>query len=145
MDRIRRRGLADVLRGLEQPVLGICLGMQLLFESSEEGDVDCLGILPGRVRRLANAKGLRVPHMGWNRVRPKGDCELLKGLGPEEWFYFVHSYAAPPGAYVEASAEYGDELPAVVRSGKVFGVQFHPERSSDPGRRLLENFLKLIS
>ena len=143
MRRIRDAGLVDLLGELRQPVLGICLGMQLLFESSDEDDAACLGWLPGRVRALAAAPGRPVPHMGWNAVEGDGDWPLLRGLDGARHFYFVHSFAAPDGPWVPATTTYGDALPAGVQRDNVLGVQFHPERSGPAGARVLANFLEL--
>jgi imidazole glycerol-phosphate synthase subunit HisH len=143
MQRLRARGLDRLLPSLRQPVLGICLGMQLLFERSEEGDTACLGILPGNVQRLTPAPGLPVPHMGWNSLTARRDDPLLAGIGADDWFYFVHSYAVRPNAATLACANYGADLAAVVRRENFWGAQFHPERSSDSGARLLANFLSL--
>ena len=139
--RLGAGGLGEAVRGLTTPVLGICLGMQLFFERSEEGDARGLGLLPGAVKRLAPA-GLTVPHMGWNAVRrSRGEAVLLDGVPDGAHFYFVHSYAAPAGPWVEATCEYGGEVPAAVRKGNFYGVQFHPERSGAAGARVLANFL----
>ncbi|UGB39805.1 imidazole glycerol phosphate synthase subunit HisH [Frateuria soli] len=143
MARLRALGLVDVLRGLTQPVLGVCLGMQLLCARSEEGEVDCLGLIPAVVRRLQPAPGIRVPHMGWNRLHACGAHPLLEGLASDAQAYFVHSYAVPPGDYTLASTEHGAAFSAVVARGNFFGMQFHPERSSAVGARLLRNFLAL--
>ncbi len=143
MQRLRARGLDRLLPTLRQPVLGICLGMQLLFERSEEGDTACLGILPGNVQRLAPGPGLPVPHMGWNSLTVRRDDPLLAGIGADDWFYFVHSYAVRPNAATLACASYGADLAAVVRRENFWGAQFHPERSSVAGARLLANFLTL--
>ncbi len=140
MKRLASAGLVETLRGLTQPVLGICLGMQLLFESSTEGPARCLGVLPGEVARLKGP--LPVPHMGWNSVKADGSEALLAGVPPNSFFYFVHSYRAPEGPWVTASAEYGESVPAVVRKGNFSGVQFHPERSAAAGSKVLANFLK---
>ncbi|GAB2656960.1 imidazole glycerol phosphate synthase subunit HisH [Arenimonas aestuarii] len=142
MARLRELDLVPTLRALEKPLLGICLGMQLLFESSEEGGVECLGLLPGRVRRMQPAAGLRVPHMGWNRLRPRGDSPLLDGIPDGAQVYFVHGYAAPVDANTLASSEHGDEFAALVQCGLVAGAQFHPERSAGFGARLLANFIE---
>ena len=142
MARLRELDLVPTLRGLDKPLLGICLGMQLLFESSEEGEVDCLGLLPGRVRRMRPAAGLRVPHMGWNRLDPRGRSPLLEGIPDGAQVYFVHGYAAPVDANTIASSEHGDAFAAVVQRGKVAGAQFHPERSAAFGARLLANFIE---
>jgi glutamine amidotransferase len=135
--------LGDAVRALKVPVLGICLGMQLFFEESEEGPARGLGLLPGTVARLRPA-GLTVPHMGWNAVSRvgKGDA-VLDGIAEDEHFYFVHSYAAPDGAWVAAACDYGGRVPAVVRKDNFVGVQFHPERSGAAGARVLRNFLAL--
>lgn len=135
-------GLGEAVRGLSVPVLGICLGMQLFFEESEEGPARGLGLLPGAVRRMAPA-GLTVPHMGWNAVARKGGGALLDGLPDGTHFYFVHSYAAPMGPWVEAACDYGGPVPAVVRKNNFHGVQFHPERSGPAGAVVLKNFLAL--
>ena len=143
MAHLREGGLVEVLRRLTQPVLGICLGMQLLFESSEEGDEACLGILPGRLARLAGGPGIRIPHMGWNRARVVREDPLLEGLAGGSWFYFVHSYCAPVSDVTLASCEHGQAFSAVVGRNNFRGAQFHPERSAGAGARLLDNFLKL--
>ncbi|MGH8078156.1 MAG: imidazole glycerol phosphate synthase subunit HisH [Lysobacter sp.] len=141
MQRLRELGLVEVVRGLTQPLLGICLGMQLLFDSSDEGDVECLGLLPGRVTRLQSQLGLRVPHMGWHGLRRRRDDPLLTGIGDGEAAYFVHSFAAPVTVDTIAHCTHGVEFAAVVRRGHCNGAQFHPERSGAAGARLLENFL----
>lgn len=142
MHHLRARGLVECIRTLTQPVLGICLGMQLLFDSSEEGDVDCLGLIPGRLRRFPGAPGLRVPHMGWNHAEPAMDDPLLDALGREPWFYFVHSYYAPVGEHTLAACRHGIEFSALVRQGNFRGAQFHPERSARDGSQVLKNFLE---
>jgi glutamine amidotransferase len=143
MQRLQHSGVAALLPGLKQPVLGICLGMQLLFDHSEEGSTDCLGILPETVRRLRPAPGLPVPHMGWNQLEQVRDDPLLEGIAANEYVYFVHSYAAPVSALTLATAAYGIPVSAVVRKGNFWGAQFHPERSAATGARLLANFLGL--
>ena len=142
MARLRALGLVEVLRTLEQPIFGICLGMQLLFESSEEGDVELLGRLKGRVTRLPEASGVRIPHMGWNHLAIRRESPLLDGIESGEQCYFVHSYAAPVSADCIASSAHGVPFAAVVQRGHVAGAQFHPERSGAVGARLLENFLR---
>ena len=143
MARLRSLGLDTLIPELRQPVLGICLGMQLLFESSAEDDTRCLGLIPARVERFPNRDGYPVPHMGWNSVRSLVDSPLLRGLEDAPHLYFVHSYAAPLGAWTLAATDYGGEFSAVVRHGNFHGAQFHPERSSQAGSRLLRNFLSL--
>lgn len=143
MQRLRNSGVAALLPRLEQPVLGICLGMQLLFSRSEEGSTDCLGIFPGTVQRLTAAPGRPVPHMGWNQLAPVRDDPLLEGISADQYVYFVHSYAAPVSATTLATTEYGIAVAAIVRKDNFWGAQFHPERSAAPGARLLANFLRL--
>lgn len=140
MNALREAMLVEVVQGLTQPVLGICLGLQLLFESSEEGQVDCLGLIPGRVRKLKAGTGLRLPHMGWNRLEWVSDDPLTRGLGGEEWFYFVHGFAAPV-KHAVAVSEHGQRFAAIVRRGNFVACQFHPEKSAGAGARILRNFL----
>ena len=141
MRLLRQRGLLDVLSKPPAPLLGICLGMQLLFEASEEGDVECLGLLPGKVLRLRASAGVRVPHMGWNRLQGRQSSPLLDGVADGEQAYFVHSYAAPVTGDCIASSEHGQAFAAIVQRGQVAGMQFHPERSAATGARLLRNFI----
>ncbi|MDA3912706.1 imidazole glycerol phosphate synthase subunit HisH [Oleiagrimonas sp.] len=144
MARLRASGLDAVIRDLTQPVLGVCLGMQLLFEHSEEGDTPCLGVVRGQVRHFPRAGGLRVPHMGWNALVAERDDPLLYGLeSTDAHAYFVHSYAAPLGPDTLARSDHGMAFSAVVRRGNFCGMQFHPERSAAVGARLLGNFLAL--
>ncbi|MFP4334093.1 MAG: imidazole glycerol phosphate synthase subunit HisH [Wenzhouxiangella sp.] len=141
MNALREAGLVEVIRSLTQPVLGICLGLQLLFERSEEGDAECLGLIPGNVTRLQVDPDRRLPHMGWNQLAWSDTSDpLARGLSGEEWFYFVHSYAAPTGHAV-ATSEHGQRFAAVVRNGNFAACQFHPEKSAAAGARLLANFL----
>jgi glutamine amidotransferase len=142
MKRLQAKGLVDCVRGLTQPVLGICLGMQLLFENSEEGPTETLGLIPGTVALLPESPGITVPHMGWNTVLTGRDPGLLDGIGPDARFYFVHSYAAPVNAFTVASCDHGRPFTAIVQRGNFSGVQFHPERSGPAGARLLKNFVE---
>lgn len=142
MRRLRELDLVRTLRELQAPLLGVCVGMQLLFEHSEEGDTECLGLLPGRVRRLPAAPGLRVPHMGWNRLRPLRACPLTRGIEAGASAYFVHSYAAPVSDDCVLACEHGEAFAAAVQRGHVAGAQFHPERSAAAGARLLRNFIE---
>jgi glutamine amidotransferase len=140
MEVIRAAGLVDVIRSLTQPVLGICLGMQLLFESSEEDQAEMLGLIPARLSRLPESASDRVPHMGWNQLescRPDPLSDELNG----EWFYFVHSYAAPLGDWTLSSSHHGSTFSAIVKHKNFYGAQFHPERSASAGARLLQGFL----
>jgi glutamine amidotransferase len=138
MEQIEARGLAPVLRALRQPALGICLGMQLLFEGSDEEDTACLGLLAGRVRRLEPAPGRPVPHMGWSRLEVRDEAI---GLRSGDYVYFAHGFACDTGPQTAASAQYGREIPAVVRSGNWLGAQFHPERSGEAGARFLRHWI----
>ena len=142
MEVLRGHGLVDVIRALSQPVLGICLGMQLLFTASEEDDASLLGLVPARLERLPENDRLRVPHMGWNAIRTIRTDPLTAGL-ENNWFYFVHSYAAPVGDWTLATARHGEAFSAVVRRNNFSGAQFHPERSAAAGARLLRNFLEM--
>ena len=173
MRALRESGLDLVLARLTQPLLGVCLGMQLLYEFSEEADraealppetagavhaarpssdlssptqaaspVRCLGLIPGTVRRLPAAPSW--PHMGWNRLAFEQPASpLLKGIGTDDWFYFVHGYAAPVESHTIACSDHGEVFGAVVANANVYGAQFHPEKSASAGRRLLMNFFAL--
>lgn len=141
--RIEALGLSDVLRGFERPLLGVCLGMQMLFERSEEDDAPGLGRLVGVVRRLEPSPERPSPHMGWNRLSPLADDPLLEGIGDGSHAYFVHGYCAPVSSATVASATYGEPFSAIVRQGQAWGCQFHPERSGPVGARILRNFLDL--
>ncbi len=144
MDRLKAEGLVSVLQELTVPTLGICLGMQLLFEASSEGPTECLGILPGTVQKLDTSPGLTIPHMGWNRLaRTATQSPLLEGIPEGQHFYFVHSYCAPMGTFVTGTTEHGQVVPAMVSKNNFHGVQFHPERSGVCGAQILKNFLKL--
>lgn len=145
MRRLEELGLGDVLREVQAPLLGVCLGMQLLFDRSEEdGGVDLLGLVPGEVRAIPAAPGVRVPHMGWNTLTDLVADPLLTGIDEGDRAYFVHSYAAPVGEATLAATRHGGAFSAVVRSGLRWGAQFHPERSSSIGARLLRNFVEEI-
>lgn len=143
MRRLAAAGLDRLIPTLRQPVLGICLGMQLLFDASEEGPASCLGIFKGVAARLGAGGDLPVPHMGWNQLEPVRPSPLLQGITRGAYAYFVHSYALPLGPDTVATCEYGSVFTAVVSRGNFHGVQFHPERSAATGARLLANFLTL--
>jgi glutamine amidotransferase len=143
MARLHSAGIVEVIRELRQPLLGVCVGMQLLYESSEEGNVNCLGLLPGRVRRLSAEFGLPIPHMGWNQLEFKVSNPLLNDIAESDYVYFVHSYCAPLSDATLAQCSYGEPFSAIVQRGSVYGAQFHPERSARIGSLLLRNFLSL--
>ena len=138
MQRLSDGGLLGPLRRRAKPLLGICLGMQLLFDHSEEADTFCLGLLPGKVRALRPAPGRPVPHMGWTSIA-RADPGI--GLDVGDHVYFAHSFACDDGPATAASVSYGDTIPAVIRQNNLWGAQFHPERSSAAGARFLAAFL----
>lgn len=145
MQSIQGKNLTPTIQGLTQPVLGICLGMQLMVQQSEEGangGTECLDLIPGQVKRMQVGK-LRLPHMGWNQVMPVGDAPLFKGIPNATYFYFVHSFAVDIYQHTMARCEYGIGFSAALHKDNFFGVQFHPERSSDAGAQLLKNFIEL--
>jgi glutamine amidotransferase len=143
MTRLRNSGLDALIPTLTQPVLGICLGMQLLHEASAEGATRCLGIIPGAASRFVEAPGRPVPHMGWNTLTVERSCPLLRGMGGADYAYFVHSYALPVNEATVATCRYGASFSACVAWRNFFGAQFHPERSAGLGARLLRNFLEI--
>ncbi len=143
MARLKRDRLDELLPELRQPVLGICLGMQLLFEVSDEGQTRCLGIIPGRATRFAEAPGRPVPHIGWNTLDLMRPSPLFAGIEAGSYAYFVHSYALPLSEGTVASTDYGCPFTACVQRDNFFGTQFHPERSAALGARVLNNFLAL--
>jgi glutamine amidotransferase len=145
MASIHKKQLVGCIHSLTQPVLGICLGMQLMVEKSEESLTDntpCLGLIPGQVKRM-QVGDLRLPHMGWNTVTPVADAPLFKGIDSGSYFYFVHSFAVAVSEFTMASCQYGMDFSAAIHKDNFFGVQFHPERSSDAGAHLLKNFIDL--
>lgn len=141
MSRLRQAGLVELIPQLHQPFLGICLGLQLLFEASDENDTRCLGVFPGTARMFAATPNRPVPHMGWNRIRRTRDSDLLQGIPDGTHFYFVHSYALDVTPDTLATADYGGDFTAIVERGNFAAAQFHPERSGDFGAQLLRNFL----
>jgi len=143
MQRLAAADLATVIPQLSQPVLGICLGMQLLFTASAEDDAACLDIISGRAQRFSGGPLLPVPQMGWNELQLCAPSPLLNGVSEGAYAYFIHSYALPVGPHTRATAEYGIPFSAVVEQDNFFGTQFHPERSSQAGERVLANFLAL--
>lgn len=141
MAKLRERGLVDVIYSLTQPVLGICIGVQLLCRHSEENDTECLGIFENEVHRF-DLPGLKVPHMGWNSINGLR-TPLFDGIDEGAYVYYVHSFAPTLNADTIATTEYGVPFSAAIARGNFFGTQFHPEKSASIGERLLQNFLKL--
>ena len=159
MKNIKAKNLVAVLQGLTQPVLGFCLGMQLMTESSTEGKksstegnsdentsnlVPCLNLIPTNIEPL-KAQGNRLPHMGWNTLTQVSNHPVFKGISEGDYFYFVHSFAAPVSEYTIASCEYGSTFSAAIAKDNFIGCQFHPERSSALGSKIIQNFLELDS
>jgi len=145
MNRLTSAGLVDVVRGLKQPVLGICLGMQLLCEGSEEEDVECLGIIPGTAQKLIATSDDPVPNMGWCSTSISADHPLLEHIEDKSYFYYLHSYALPVSDNTLATAYHADEFSAIIGHRNFVAAQFHPERSSTAGARLLRNFVGLAA
>jgi len=141
MSRLAETGLIDVIRTLTQPVLGICLGMQLLCDASEEEDVECLGIIPGTARKLPAIIDYPVPNMGWCSTRMIKEHETLADIENGSYFYYLHSYAVPVSKNTLAIAAHADEFSAVIAYQNFVAAQFHPERSSSAGAKLLQNFI----
>ncbi|PNI02510.1 imidazole glycerol phosphate synthase subunit HisH [Vibrio diazotrophicus] len=148
MKNLEERNLIELVAKVDKPLLGICLGMQLLGKLSEEKGqkaddiVECLGLVEGEVR-LMQTGDLPLPHMGWNTVSAKAGNPLFKDIEEGEYFYFVHSFAMPVGDYTIAQCDYGNPFSAAIQNGNYYGVQFHPERSSKAGSKLIQNFLEL--
>ncbi len=149
MDRLHQYGLVDVIKGVVKkgtPFLGICLGLQLMFESSEESPgVEGLGLLPGKILKIPETPGMKVPHMGWNSLKIDPNSRLFKGIPDGNYVYFVHSYYLKAGSedIVAATTEYGTHIHAAVEKGNLYACQFHPEKSSQTGLKILENFISL--
>ncbi|HEY5643598.1 MAG TPA: imidazole glycerol phosphate synthase subunit HisH [Woeseiaceae bacterium] len=144
MRRLQDAGLVDVIRKLQQPVLGICLGMQLLAEGSEEDNVECLGIVPGIAKRLPVADGFPVPNMGWCETSQLIAHPLLEGIDEGAYFYYLHSYALPVSELTLATARHSRPFSAIIARDNFVAAQFHPERSSAAGARLLRNFVETV-
>ena len=142
MEALNKKGLAEVIKGLTQPVLGICVGMQLLAAFSEEGDTPCLNIIPGTVKKFDTRTELKVPHMGWNKTTYGSGERLFAGMQEQPFFYYVHSYYLPKSEYTIASCEYQEVFSAAVQRDNFTGIQFHAEKSGADGELLLKNFIK---
>ncbi|MEC9376199.1 MAG: imidazole glycerol phosphate synthase subunit HisH [Pseudomonadota bacterium] len=143
MQKLRSKGLDRLLQTLKQPVLGICLGMQLLMEASDEDNVECLGIINGKARLFDTSPETPVPHMGWNDLKISNRSKLLKGINDGSYFYFVHSFAIDLIPATIAISDYGRNFSAVIQQENFMGTQFHPERSGPHGSLLLQNFLRM--
>lgn len=142
MAYLKEKGLHTLIRGLKQPVLATCIGMQLLCKHSEEGNVDCIGVFDVEVKKFIS-KDLKIPHVGWNSITPKGDNPLMIGLKEEEFVYFVHSFYAPINAYTTAICEYEQPFSAMLHKDNFYAAQFHAEISGKAGEQILKNFLAL--
>lgn len=143
MNDLKARGIDRWLKQTNKPVLGICLGMQLFYESSEEGSSETLGLIPGELRKFDSSKA-KVPHMGWNRFENKTDHPLLNGIDTKQFLYYVHGYYAPNNEYTIATCKYIHSFASVVAKDNYMGVQFHPEKSGRVGSLLLQNFLEMV-
>jgi glutamine amidotransferase len=142
MESLKVNQLDTVIRALKQPVLGICVGMQLLFDASEEGDTTCLGIIPYKVKKFTVEDGLKIPQIGWNDIYGL-KSDLFNGVSENSYVYYVHSFYAETNPYSIATSKYGLEYCGAVKKDNFYGVQFHAEKSADIGSKILENFLSL--
>jgi glutamine amidotransferase len=142
MAYLKEKGLDTLIKGLKQPVLATCIGMQLLCKHSEEGNVDCIGVFDVEVKKF-QSKDLKIPHVGWNSITEKGENPLMKGLKAEEFVYFVHSFYAPVNAYTTAVCEYVQPFSAILHKDNFYAAQFHAEISGKAGEQILKNFLAL--
>jgi glutamine amidotransferase len=142
MKRLAELYLIELLKFSSKPFLGICLGMQLLCESTEEGNSKCLGIIPIVVEKFNN-KDLKVPHMGWNNIKKINSDNLFLNTGEDEYFYFAHSYFVPKNEFTTSTCNYGLNFSASLKHNNFYGVQFHPEKSAQQGIRIIKNFLKI--
>lgn len=144
MTHLNETGLTDLIRSLKQPVFGICVGMQLLCAHSEEGNVDCIGIFPERVKKFQALNGDKVPHMGWNNVSLTDNNDWVSPEVDDEYCYYVHSYYVEPGPHTVATTEYcGVEYAAMLRKDNFYAAQFHPEKSAAVGERIIRDFLRV--
>ena len=143
MKKIQEFDLKKTISNLTQPVLGICLGMQILYDFSKEGDVECLKIVSGIIDSLPNAPNITIPHMGWNTLKINKESPLFKEIDDNSYVYFVHTYIAPLTENTIVISEYGQEFTAACQKDNFFGMQFHPERSGKVGAKILKNFLEL--
>ncbi|MHA8097371.1 imidazole glycerol phosphate synthase subunit HisH [Aquirufa antheringensis] len=142
MAYLKEKGLDTLIKGLKQPVLATCIGMQLLCKHSEEGNVDCIGVFDVEVKKFIS-KDLKIPHVGWNSIVKRGENPLMKGLKEEEFVYFVHSFYAPVKDYTTAVCEYEQPFSAMLHKDNFYAAQFHAEISGKAGEQILKNFLAL--
>jgi glutamine amidotransferase len=142
MAYLKEKGLDTLIKGLKQPVLATCIGMQLLCKHSEEGNVDCIGVFDVEVKKFIS-KDLKIPHVGWNSIEKRGENPLMKGLKEEEFVYFVHSFYAPVNEYTTAVCEYVQPFSAMLQKDNFYAAQFHAEISGKAGEQILKNFLAL--
>ncbi|MEM6812681.1 MAG: imidazole glycerol phosphate synthase subunit HisH [Pseudomonadota bacterium] len=145
MDYIREKELESCIQNLKQPVLGICMGMQLLFSHSEENNCGLLDIIQGEVKHFSKDKNMTIPHMGWNNLSLKNTSPLLENIDENNFFYFVHSYYVPLDDYTLASCQYADNFSAIIQKDNFYGCQFHPEKSGQSGEKILKNFIERVS
>ncbi len=143
MTKLKQRKLIDEISKLTKPTLGICLGMQIFMDASDEDDAKCLGIISNTCRPFENNRDYPVPHMGWNKVRFNRDSVLTKNLKDDDYYYFVHSYYVPICSETIGVSSYPIEFSAVVQKDNFFGTQFHPEKSGLSGSKILQNFISL--
>ena len=142
MEQLRKRGLVEFIPTLKQPLLGICLGMQLLCNHTDEGNVDCLAIIPTNVKRCPEGAGVKIPHVGWNSIS-RVESPIMEGIEENSYLYFVHSYYAEMCEWSIAECNYALPFAAALNRDNFYGCQFHPEKSAEVGAKILENFLKI--
>lgn len=142
ISNLQKLDLCQTICSLKQPVLGICLGMQIFYEYSCEGDVECLGIMPGKITNIIPQPNLTIPHMGWNRIKAAQQSPLMQGIEDGSFVYFVHSFIASVSATTTATCFYGKSFTAICQKQNFYGVQFHPERSGTIGAKILNNFVR---
>ncbi|MGL4391836.1 MAG: imidazole glycerol phosphate synthase subunit HisH [Fusobacteriaceae bacterium] len=141
---LEEKNLVSFIREIKKPIMGICLGMQILFELSEENNTKCLGVIDGKVKKFSTKENFPVPHMGWNSIKIKKSSPLLSGINDGAYFYFVHSFFSPVSKeYTLAEAEYSENISAIIQKENFYGCQFHPEKSGEAGLKILENFLRV--
>lgn len=142
MKKLTEYNLINFIKNVEVPLLGICLGLQLLTESSEEGDAVCLGIIDEKTVKFKD-ENLIIPHMGWNEINILRENKILKGINKNDNFYFANSYYCPVNKYTVATTNYGEDFSAIINKDNYWGIQFHPEKSGEKGIKIMENFIKL--